>query len=86
MGYPVEQQKYQALANLHLFFQDQDTVFNYQRSLDLKTSIATVTYSKDGVNYKRDVVASHPDQTIVIRLTAEKQRSFELCHRLFPDG
>ena len=67
MGYPVEQQKYQALANLHLFFQDQDTVFNYQRSLDLKTSIATVTYSKDGVNYKRDVVASHPDQTIVLR-------------------
>ena len=72
MGYPVEQQKYQALANLHLFFQDQDTVINYQRSLDLTTGIATVKYSKDGVYYKREVVASHPDQTIVIRLTADK--------------
>ncbi len=72
MGYPVEQQKYQALANLHLFFQDQDTVINYQRSLDLTTGIASVTYSKDGVNYKREVVASHPDQTIVVRLTADK--------------
>jgi alpha-L-fucosidase 2 len=75
MGYPVEQQKYQALANLHLFFQDQDTVINYQRSLDLKTGIATIKYSKDGVNYKREVVASHPDQTIVIRITADKPGS-----------
>ena len=75
MGYPVEQQKYQALANLHLFFQEQDTVINYQRSLDLTTGIATVKYSKDGVNYKREVVASHPDQTIVVRLTADKPGS-----------
>lgn len=75
MGYPVEQQKYQALANLHLFFQGQDTVFNYQRSLDLTTGIATVKYSKDGVNYKREVVASYPDQTIVVRLTADKPGS-----------
>jgi alpha-L-fucosidase 2 len=72
MGYPIEQQKYQALANLHLFFQDQDTVMNYQRSLDLTTGIVTVKYSKDGVNYKREVVASHPAQTIVVRLTADK--------------
>ena len=26
MGYPVEQQKYQSLANLHLFFESQDTL------------------------------------------------------------
>ena len=34
MGYPVEQQKYQALANLHLFFSNQDSVTNYYRSLN----------------------------------------------------
>lgn len=72
MGYPVEQQKYQALANLHLFFPDQDTVLNYHRSLDLNTGVLLVKYSKNGVNYKREVVASYPDQTIVIRLTADK--------------
>ena len=75
MGYPVEQQKYQALANLHLFFPGQDTVYNYRRSLDLETGIAAVTYSKDGVMYTREVIASHPDQTIVIRLTADKPGS-----------
>lgn len=75
MGYPVEQQKYQALANLHLFFHQQDTVMNYQRSLDLTTSIATVKYAIDGVHYKREVIASHPDQTILIRLTSDNPGS-----------
>ncbi|MFT7160222.1 MAG: alpha-L-fucosidase 2, partial [Bacteroidia bacterium] len=71
MGYPVEQQKYQALANLHLFFPEQDTAVNYQRSLDLKTGIAAVSYVANGVTYKREVIASVPDQTIAIRLTAD---------------
>lgn len=75
MGYPVEQQKYQALANLHLFFENQDTVSNYQRSLDLSVGIVTVNYSKNGINYKREVIASHPSQMIVIRLTADKPGS-----------
>lgn len=75
MGYPVEQQKYQALANLHLFFPDQDTVFDYKRTLDLTTGIATVEYSQNGVNFKREIIASYPDQTILIRLSADKPGS-----------
>lgn len=75
MGYPVEQMKYQALGTLFLFFEGQDTAFNYHRSLDLTTGIASVKYSKDGVNYKREVIASYPDQTIVVRLTADKPGS-----------
>ncbi len=72
MGYPVEQQKYQSLGTLHLFFEGQDTAFNYQRSLDLTTGIASVTYSVNGVNYRREVIASYPDQSILVRLTADK--------------
>jgi len=75
MGYPVEQQKYQALANLHLFFTDQDTATHYRRSLDLKTGLISVSYQVDGVTYKREVIASAPDQTIAIRLTADKPGS-----------
>lgn len=71
MGYPVEQQKYQSLANLHLTFQ-QDSVGNYTRSLDLKTGIVTVKYTLQGVNYTREVLASAVDQTIAIRITADK--------------
>lgn len=75
MGYPVEQQKYQALANLHLFFTDQDTATHYRRSLDLKTGVVSVSYKVNGVTYKREVIASAPDQTIAIRLTADKPGS-----------
>ncbi len=37
MGYPVEQMKYQSIANLHLFFEGHKEVQNYRRWLDLKT-------------------------------------------------
>ncbi len=82
MGYPVEQQKYQALANLHLFFHNEDTALNYRRSLDLKTGVATVTYESNGVNYTREVIASEPDQTIAIRITADKPGSISLDAQL----
>lgn len=75
MGYPVEQQKYQSLGNFHLFFQGEDTVTNYRRSLDLKTGIAAVTYQANGVQYTREIIASEPDQTIAIRLTADQKGS-----------
>jgi len=75
MGYPVEQQKYQSLANLHLFFNNQEKVTNYKRSLDLTTSITTVEYTVSDVVYTREVFASAPDQTIVVRLTASKPGS-----------
>lgn len=82
MGYPVEQQKYQALANLHLFFPDQDTAVQYRRSLDLKTGLVSVSYEVDGVTYRREVIASAPDQTIAVRLTADRPGSISLDAQL----
>lgn len=82
MGYPVEQQKYQALANLHLFFPDQDTAFQYRRSLNLNTGITSVTYTIDSVTYRREVIASVPDQTIAVRLTADRPGSISFDTQL----
>ncbi len=75
MGYPVEQQKYQSLANLHLFFNDQDSVTDYKRWLDLQRGISSVSYKANGIIFKREVFASLPDQVIVIRLTSNKPGS-----------
>jgi alpha-L-fucosidase 2 len=72
MGYPVEQQKYQSLANLHLFFKNHEEVTEYRRWLDLKAGITGVQYIADGVTYRREVIASAPDQVIMVRLTANK--------------
>jgi len=82
MGYPVEQQKYQALANLHLFFTKQDSVTDYKRWLDLETGISGVSYISGGVHYKREVFASAPDQVIVVRITADKPGSISFTANL----
>ena len=75
MGYPVEQQKYQSLANLHLSFGHGNQVEGYRRSLDLETGVAAVEYTVAGVQYRREVFASAPDQAIIVRLTASKPGS-----------
>jgi alpha-L-fucosidase 2 len=75
MGYPVEQQKYQSIGNLHLFYQDEEEVTGYKRWLDLETGIASVEYTAKGVKLKREVFSSVPDQVIVVRLTADKPGS-----------
>lgn len=81
MGYPVEQQKYQSLANLHLTFQE-ESLENYTRSLDLKTGIVTVKYKSKGVNFTREILASAVDQTIAIRITADKTGSVSFDSQL----
>lgn len=72
MGNPVEQMKYQSTANLHLFFEDPAEVTDYKRWLDLETAISGVTYRAHGVQYRREVLSSAPDQVIAIRLTASE--------------
>jgi len=70
MGYPVEQQKYQSLANLHLFFENQEEVTGYKRWLNLETGITCVEYTVGDITYRREIVSSEPDQVILVRLTA----------------
>ncbi len=82
MGYPVEQMKYQCLANLHLFFKNHDSVTNYKRWLDLENGISGVNYNSNGVTYQREVFASAPDQVIVIRITADKPNSISFTANL----
>ncbi|MDP3180603.1 MAG: glycoside hydrolase family 95 protein, partial [Bacteroidota bacterium] len=75
MGYPVEQQKYQSLANLHLFFANQKEVTRYKRWLDLNTGITSVEYTTGDITYHREILTSTPDQVILVRLTASKPGS-----------
>ncbi len=72
MGYPVEQMKYQSMAYMHLFFDNEDEVNNYKRWLDLETATTSVEYTAHGVTYRRDVFSSAADQVIAVRLTASE--------------
>lgn len=44
----------------------------YTRCLDLETGVHTVTYAADGARYTRESFVSHPDQVLVMRLTADQ--------------
>jgi len=50
-------------------------VDGYHRSLDLATATHVVTYKAGDVTYRRETFASHPDQVLVMRLTADKPGS-----------
>lgn len=82
MGYPVEQQKYQSLANLHLFFEKNIKATNYKRWLDLSTGISGVQYDIDGVTFLREVFSSAVDQTIVVRITTSKSGTINFAAEL----
>jgi alpha-L-fucosidase 2 len=47
------------------------TATNYRRELNLDSAIATTTFQLGGVRHTREVFASHPDQVVVIRLSAD---------------
>ena len=68
---------YQAFGNLYITLDghDFDSVSDYKRELDLSEGVARVSYARDGVSYKREYFASHPDQVIVVRLSADKSGS-----------
>ena len=70
MAQPLAQMPYQTLGDLTLTFPEVGSVEHYRRDLDLTTATAHVSYVARGVRFAREVFASAPAGTIVIRLTA----------------
>ncbi len=77
MSVPLHQRAYQAFGDLLLDFPglNEPEFTGYRRDLNLDTAISTVTYTIQGVTYKREIFASYPAKTIVVRLTASKPAS-----------
>lgn len=63
---------YQTVGNLNLKFSGHENVTDYYRELDIEKAITTTKYSVDGVGFKTEVIASNPDQVIVVRISANK--------------
>ncbi|HEY2588482.1 MAG TPA: glycoside hydrolase N-terminal domain-containing protein [Tepidisphaeraceae bacterium] len=55
---------------------------DYRRELDLSRAIHQVSYTLDGVTYRREAFASHPDGVIVLRFTADKPGRYSGAVRL----
>jgi alpha-L-fucosidase 2 len=75
LGVPSGQASYQTLGNLVLNFGGALPATDYCRSLDLDTAIATTTFKRGDVAFKREIFSTASDQVIVVRLTASKPGS-----------
>jgi alpha-L-fucosidase 2 len=66
---------FQSLGDLWIDFENQSSYQNYYRELDLEEAVVRVSYTCEGVDYNREIFVSHPDQIMVIKLTASKPGS-----------
>jgi len=66
---------YQNLGEFEVALPRAKPVTNYRRELDISRAMHTVTYTSDGVAFRREAFASFPDQVMVFRYTADKPGS-----------
>ncbi len=72
MGDRTDFGSYQSLSNIHITEIQPSTYTNYFRELNIDNATQKITYQQNGVNYTREYFVSHPDNVIVIRLSADK--------------
>ena len=71
MSVPLRQLAYQTLGDLWLDFPTNAAAENYRRDLDLDRAVAGVSYTVNGVRFRREIFSSAADQVLVVRLTAD---------------
>ena len=60
------------------FIYPEGKVTDYRRALSLDEAVSSVSFNSGGVNYKREYFATNPDNVLVLRLTADKQKSITM--------
>ncbi len=72
----------QMLANLIIETSGVDSVENYRRELDLNKALVTTQFEKDGVKYRQECFSSFPDKVMVIKYSADKDKSLNFSARV----
>ncbi|MEV4146688.1 glycoside hydrolase N-terminal domain-containing protein [Amycolatopsis sp. NPDC049691] len=70
--FPYDREKFGTLgllAKLRISVPAHTGVTDYRRTLDLSNGVVVITYRHEGVRYRREYFASHPDDVVVIRLS-----------------
>ena len=72
MGRPYLQTSYQPAGRLLLDFIFGSLFSDYRRELDLSQALASVTFTADGIRFRRESFVSAADGILAIRLTADR--------------
>ena len=74
---------YQTLGDLSIDFGVQKgQATKYHRELDLQSGSARVGFTRNGVSYYRELIASHPGQALIYHLTCSDPHGMEFIARL----
>ncbi|MCR5743224.1 MAG: glycoside hydrolase family 95 protein [Lachnospiraceae bacterium] len=85
MGVTPNCRHYMPLTDLKFEYSlNEGEAHDYRRDLDLKTAVASVSYSLQGVNYKREYFVSYPDNVLVVHISADKPSS--ISFKVWLDG
>lgn len=68
LGTPPRIRSYQPLGDLSISYKWAGKPENYKRELNLKTGIATTSFTADGKSYSQEVFVSAPDNIIVVHI------------------
>jgi alpha-L-fucosidase 2 len=66
---------YQPMGDLYIFFPGHNRYLNFYRDLDISNAIATIKYTVNKTTFYREVFTSFTDQTIIVKLSADKPAS-----------
>jgi len=68
LGTPPEIRSYQPLGDLYIDYKWDGEPTDYKRELDLETGIAATFFTINGNNFRQDVIASSPDNNIIVHI------------------
>lgn len=71
---------HQTAGDLFIDFKRTGAITDYRRGLDFQSATASVSYKVDGEQFTEKIIASHPDDAMIIQLetTAEQGLDFDL--------
>ena len=72
MGRPKLLMPYQPFCDVRLHFVGHAQATEYRRELHLDDAIAETAYKVGATDFRREVFISHPDQVLVMRITAKQ--------------
>ncbi len=67
--------RYQPAGDLFIDFENIKDITNYRRSLDIANAIHTTVFTSGDVTYKRETFASFENDVIIVKVTADKEKS-----------
>ncbi|MBR1591587.1 MAG: glycoside hydrolase family 95 protein [Ruminococcus sp.] len=77
-GVTPNMRHYMPLGNLNIHMELDGKAREYSRSLDIENAVSDVLFKVNGIEFKREVFVSAPDEVMVIRISCEKSSMISL--------